>query len=86
MDMTPWDYLKEGRPAVTIRSPAEVGELVRRVRKEIGMTQGDLAGSSGVGLRFIVDLEKGKPTCEIGKVMHVLQMLGIVMIASPSVF
>lgn len=31
----------------------------------------------GTGLRFIVDLEKGKPTCQIGKVLQVLQALGM---------
>ena len=32
---------------------------------------------SGTGLRFIVDLEKGKPTCQIGKIMQVLKALGV---------
>ena len=41
------------------------------------MTQEDLALTSGTGVRFIVDLEKGKPTCEIGKVLDVLRTLGI---------
>lgn len=41
------------------------------------MTQEDLALTSGTGVRFIVDLEKGKPTCQIGKVLAVLQTLGI---------
>jgi hypothetical protein len=33
--------------------------------------------TSGTGLRFIIDLEKGKPTCQLGKVLIVLQTLGI---------
>ena len=33
--------------------------------------------TSGTGLRFIIDLEKGKPTCQLGKVLNVLQTLGI---------
>jgi len=33
--------------------------------------------TSGTGLRFIIDLEKGKPTCQLGKVMVVLQTMGI---------
>ncbi len=41
------------------------------------MTQADLAGASGLGVRFIGDLERGKPTCEIGKTLQVLTMLGI---------
>jgi HTH-type transcriptional regulator/antitoxin HipB len=38
----------------------------------------------GTGLRFIIDLEKGKPTCQIGKILQVLQALGLkLQIASP---
>ncbi|MEY9164652.1 putative transcriptional regulator [Sinorhizobium fredii] len=40
------------------------------------MRQDELAGVSGVGLRFIVDLEAGKPTAQLGKVLQVLQTLG----------
>lgn len=58
-------------------SSIDIGNLIRRVRKQHGVTQSDLALTAGTGLRFIVDLEKGKPTCEIGKVLQVLQVLGI---------
>ena len=33
--------------------------------------------TSGTGLRFIIDMEKGKPTCQLGKVLTALQTLGI---------
>ena len=39
--------------------------------------------TAGTGLRFIIDLEKGKPTCEIGKALTVLQTLGIDMTLVP---
>lgn len=55
----------------------ELGELIKTVRKAQEMTQSELAGASGVGVRFIVDLEKGKPTCEIEKALLIIQMLGI---------
>lgn len=58
-------------------STKELGEIVKTVRKQQGMTQPKLAGACGVGVRFIVDLEKGKDTCEIGKVLAVVSMLGI---------
>ena len=58
-------------------TPAEIGKIVRATRKEKGVTQADLALTSGTGLRFVIDLEKGKPTCQIGKVLNVLQTLGI---------
>ncbi|QOD62739.1 helix-turn-helix transcriptional regulator [Ochrobactrum sp. MT180101] len=59
-----------------VRSPAEIGALVRNARKEQNLRQDELAGVAGVGLRFIVDLEAGKPTAQIGKVLQVLQTLG----------
>jgi len=58
-------------------TPEEIGRVVRATRKKMRVTQADLALTSGTGLRFIVDLEKGKPTCHIGKVLTVLATLGI---------
>jgi y4mF family transcriptional regulator len=60
-----------------ITSAQELGRLVRQVRRNQGVTQAELAGASGVGQRFVVDLEKGKPTCELEKSLHIVQMLGI---------
>lgn len=55
----------------------EIGVKVRESRKRQGLTQPALALVAGTGLRFIVDLEAGKPTCQIGKVFQVLTALGI---------
>lgn len=55
----------------------QIGKLVRDTRKAVGVTQTDLALTSGTGQRFISDLEKGKPTCQLSKVLTVLQTLGI---------
>ena len=57
-------------------TPAEVGDIVRAARKATGLRQYELAGAAGVGVRFIVDLEAGKPTAQIGKTLQVLQALG----------
>ncbi len=62
-----------------------IGKLVRRTRKTLGVTQKDLALTSGTGLRFIIELEKGKPSCQIGKVLTVLQTLGIKIELNPPV-
>lgn len=59
-----------------IKTPADIGAIVRSARKEQNLRQDELAGVAGVGLRFIVDLEAGKPTAQIGKVLQVLQTLG----------
>ncbi|MCP0913030.1 MULTISPECIES: helix-turn-helix transcriptional regulator [Legionella] len=58
-------------------STDNIGHFIRRVRKKLGVTQKDLALAAGTGLRFIIELENGKPTCQIGKVLQVLQVLGI---------
>ena len=57
-------------------STAEIGNIVRTTRKAAGLRQDELAGASGVGLRFIVDLEAGKSTAQIGKTLQVLAALG----------
>ncbi|NTG41665.1 helix-turn-helix transcriptional regulator [Rhizobium rhizogenes] len=62
--------------AKLITNPADIGVLVRNARKEQNLRQDELAGAAGVGLRFIVDLEAGKPTAQVGKVLQVLQTLG----------
>jgi len=58
-------------------TPAKIGEMVRATRKQLNVTQADLALTSGTGLRFISELENGKPTCQINKTLTVLQTLGI---------
>lgn len=60
-----------------INSIKELGDLIKNTRKSQGLTQGDLAIASGVGIRFIVDLENGKETAQIGKALNVIKMLGL---------
>src|ERR1043165_6582386 len=62
-----------------------IGETVQRTRKAMGVTQKDLALTSGTGLRFIIELEKGKPTCQLGKVLAVINTLGIDITLKPPV-
>jgi HTH-type transcriptional regulator / antitoxin HipB len=54
-----------------------IGDLVKQTRKHLKITQKDLALTSGTGLRFIIELEHGKTTCQLGKVLTVLNTLGI---------
>ena len=62
-----------------------LGLLVRRERKAQNLKQAELAAVSGVGVRFIVDLEAGKPTLQLGKALQVIATLGCdVQIASPA--
>lgn len=56
---------------------ADIGRLIRKERRRQGATQAELAGMSNVGVTFISQLENGKDTAEIGKVINVLMTLGI---------
>jgi y4mF family transcriptional regulator len=65
------------------QNPGSIGQLIRSTRKVLGVTQRDVAMTSGTGLRFIIDLEKGKPTCHLGKALTVLRTLGIKLELTP---
>lgn len=53
-----------------------IGRIIRSERKEQSLRQDELAAASGVGVRFVVELERGKPTVQLGKVLAVLGALG----------
>ena len=55
----------------------ELGTIIQKTRKAQGMTQPQLAMACGTGVRFIVELEAGKETCQLGKALLVAQMLGL---------
>jgi len=55
----------------------EFGKLIHNARKKAKLTQTDLAAAAGIGERFIRELEKGKPSCQLEKSLLVAQMLGI---------
>lgn len=56
--------------------PQEVGLKIRELRKRQGLRQDQLAGAAGVGLRFLIELEAGKETAQLGKTLAVLNALG----------
>lgn len=58
----------------------DIGNLIKNTRKKLGVTQRDLALTSGTGLRFIIELERGKPTCQLEKTLTVLKTLGLEII------
>lgn len=60
----------------TIKSTQTLGDALRAGRKQLGLTQPQLALAAGVGVRFIVDLEGGKPTVRLDSVMRVIEALG----------
>lgn len=60
----------------SIQSPQQLGLALRAARKHLGLTQPQLALAAGVGVRFIVDLEVGKPTVRLENVLRVIAALG----------
>jgi y4mF family transcriptional regulator len=54
-----------------------LGQAIRGQRRRLKVTQKDLAMTSGTGLRFIIDLEKGKPSCQLGKALEIARALGL---------
>lgn len=69
---------------MNIADTKKLGTYIKNVRKEQHLTQADLAIAANVGIRFLVDLENGKETAQIGKVINVCRALGITIdIKSP---
>ena len=61
----------------------EIGSAVRQSRLAQGLRQDQLAAAAGVGLRFLVELERGKPTVRLDKVLAVLSALGCRLDVTP---
>lgn len=59
-----------------ITDPASLGAAIRRTRRDQGLTQEELALVAGVGRRFIIELEAGKRTAQMGATLRVLGALG----------
>ena len=57
-------------------TPQALGAAVLAARNKLGLTQPQLAMAAGVGVRFIVELEAGKPTIRLETLLKVLQALG----------
>lgn len=60
-----------------IETAEQFGAAVAAARKALGLTQRDLALAIGTGERFIVDLEAGKPTAQLGKALAAARAVGL---------
>jgi transcriptional regulator with XRE-family HTH domain len=60
-----------------LRTPAQLGAALRAQRKAQGLTLEQLSGLSGLGMRFLSELERGKATAELGKTLEVAKLLGL---------
>jgi len=61
---------------ISIQSPEQLGKAIRSTRKGLGLTQPELALAANVGVRFMVELEAGKPTVRLESVLRVIDALG----------
>ena len=78
--MDPKSRASEKVTGTTIRSVGDLGALIQGARREQGLTQLDISGLAHTGNRFIVELEKGKPTIQMQKALEVLELLGLELI------
>jgi transcriptional regulator with XRE-family HTH domain len=62
---------------ITIQSPAELGQVIRSVRRQSKVRLDDLAATAGVSKQFTSDVEHGKPTVQLGLVLKLLAELGV---------
>lgn len=58
-------------------TPLDIARAVKDARRALTLRQADLAAAAGVGVRFLIDLEAGKPTAHLGKTLAVLNALGL---------
>lgn len=63
-----------------ISTVRELGQFIQKSRKDQGLTQVDISGLAHTGNRFVVDLENGKPTIQMQKVLDVLGLLGLELV------
>jgi y4mF family transcriptional regulator len=60
----------------SIHSSQQLGDAIRTARKQLALTQPQLALAAGVGVRFVVELEAGKPSVQLAQVLRVIDALG----------
>ncbi|MBD5399899.1 MAG: helix-turn-helix transcriptional regulator [Treponema sp.] len=66
---------------ILLHSSKDISTVVKERRKALGYTQAEVASFCNVGLRFLSELENGKETLQLGKVLKVVNILGIDLIA-----
>lgn len=68
---------------VLVKGSIELGKLVRQARKQAALDQETTADLVGVGVRFLSEVERGKPSARLGLVLKVLERLGLEVWVSP---
>jgi HTH-type transcriptional regulator / antitoxin HipB len=68
-----------------IRTPGDLGAMIRDRRRKLGLDQRSLAEKAGVSRQWIVEVEKGKPRAEIGLLLRTIAVLGISLAADKAI-
>jgi len=71
------------RTPIQVQSADDLGRAIRSQRKADGLTLAEAAGLTNVGIRFLSELENGKPTVRLDKLLRVLSALGIQLHLTP---
>lgn len=82
MDLTAEEF-PTGNLSRTIHTTKELGHIVRQQRQDMKLRQLDVAGLANTGNRLIVDIENGKPTVQLQKVLDLLDILGLEVVVQP---
>jgi HTH-type transcriptional regulator/antitoxin HipB len=82
MDATTGTPLQDQTPHV-VRTALDIGQMVKRQRNDMNLRQLDVAGLANTGNRLIVDVENGKPTVQLQKVLDLLDILGLEVVIQP---
>jgi HTH-type transcriptional regulator/antitoxin HipB len=67
-----------------IRTPSDLGALIREQRLKRGLDQISLAKKAGTSRKWLIEVENGKPRAEIGLILRTLNALGVALVASDS--
>ncbi len=65
------------KESAAVQFAEQFGAMLRNRREALGMRQDDLALATGLGRRFIIDLERGKPSAQLGKALLAANALGL---------
>lgn len=76
--------VQKARPTYgKVNNANDVGEIIRNFRKSQQVTLDKVSGVTNIGMRFLSELERGKETAELGKVLTVINKLGLEVIIQP---
>ena len=65
------------KSSIRISNPEELGQYLLKERKQLKLTQKEISEFADVGRKFIIEIEKGKTTAQLGKVFELLNSLGL---------